>query len=199
MPLKSKPAAKRTVARKSTVPRGVKSRVVSIKRSFQGATISTAMGIASTVGSTAFNLTSLPAYTDFTALFDQYRLVKARIDFLPNITMNTQPGQFSLFHMCTDPTDVTIPANTNEVLQYDNHRTVQAYKPFSLTLKPTPSAAYYNTAASSGYGPKAGAWIDGKSPGVAHYGLKYSWDCNCSAVTAIVPYITLWCEFKDAN
>lgn len=190
---------KRTV-RKSTVPRGVRSKTVAIRRRYaRGALISDP---TSTVvnGSIAFNLSDCPSYTDFTNMFDCYRIVKAKVDFLPGCTGNhAYNAVYSLFHMCTDATDVTAPTDFTQVLQYDNSKTVQPYKPFSLTLKPSPAASYWQGLSATGYGPRAGAWIDCKSPSVQHYGVKYVWQCNSSPATRIDPWITLWMEFKDAQ
>lgn len=197
-----KRVVKRRVAKKATVPRGVRARVTAIKRSFQDGTISSNTSISRIGGSYAYALNQLPGYTDFTNLFDQYRILKIRVDFVPNLTGNTAPGQptlYSIFHMATDPTDIGVPNNANDVLQYENRRTVQPYRPFSATFRPSPSAQYFNTLTTSGYGPRPGAWIDSSSPGVQHYGVKYVWDCNAATATQIVPYVTMWCEFKEAH
>ena len=200
MPAKKRSAQK--TSRKPTVPRGVQPRTVAIKRTYQATTVGTDTGTFKAIGAYDFKLSYLPAYTDFTNLFDQYRIVKVKIEFIPNLTGNGAPGNpglYSIFHMAVDHTDVGTPANTAEILQYDQHRTVQPFKPFSMTFKPAPSAQYFNTLTSSGYGPRAGAWIDGSSPAIAHYGLKYVWDCNSATATQMVPFVTVWAEFREAR
>ena len=200
MPARRTSNAKRVVRRKTTVPRGVRSKVVSIRRSYQDATIGSNTSVSITTGSFAVALSACPAYGDFTNLFDTYRIVKVKYDFFPNLTDNMSGAAiYNVFHMAVDHTDVTAPTSDKDILQYDNHRSVQPYKPFSITWKPAPSAAFYNGATTTGYGPKAGAWIDAKSPSVPHYGLKFCWDCNSATATQILPFVTVWAEFKEAQ
>ena len=176
--------------------------VTAIRRSYQATTITSNTSTNTQTGSIQTQLSSLPAYSDFTNLFDQYRILKVKIDFMPNLTGNTAgglPGLYNVFNMAIDHTDTTSPTQSSDILQYDEHRTLQPYKPFSITYKPAPAAAYFNTNVTTGYGPRAGAWIDGSSPAIVHYGLKYSWDCNASTATNIIPYVTVWAEFREAR
>ena len=55
-------------------------------------------------------------------LFDQYRINKVKIDFMPNLTgnpANSLPGLYNLFFMAVDHTDLTVPVQANDVMQYD--------------------------------------------------------------------------------
>lgn len=155
---------------------------------------------ALTCMSASFALNALPAFTDFTNLYDQYRIDKVRLDFYPRATTNllASVDSYNLFHMAVDHTDITVPTNELDIFQYDNHRTVQPYKPFSLTIKPAPASTYWSGTTASGYGPRAGAWIDSKSPGVQHYGMKGVWQCNASGSVSIDCKITVWASFKEA-
>ena len=71
---------------------GVQPRTVAIKRTYQATTVGTDTGTFKAIGAYDFKLSYLPAYTDFTNLFDQYRIVKVKIEFIPNLTGNGAPG-----------------------------------------------------------------------------------------------------------
>lgn len=154
-------------------------------------------------GSASFAITDVPNYSDFTNLFDQFRIVKIKLDFFPRLTGNTSnalPAMYSIFHIAVDHTDVSTPTSVNDLFQYDNHKTVQAYKPFSLTFTPAASAAYYGTTTALGYGPKAGSWIDSKAgASTAHYGIKWGWECNNATATYIECRAWYFCEFREPN
>jgi len=189
-----------TVTRKVNVPRGVRSKVVAIRRGVALNPILSNTSTFESFGSQTYQLTDLPAYTDFTNLFDQYRIVKVKLDYFPRYTGNmTSTGLYSLLTYAVDSTDVSVPVNKNEVLQYDSYKTVQAYRPFSVTLKPAPSVAMYQSLATTGYGPKQGSWVDCKSPGVQHYGMKWVFECNSGTAMGIDVKATYWCEFREPN
>lgn len=151
--------------------------------------------------STTFTLSALPSYTDFTNLYDQYRVDKVRVDFYPRATVNllASPDVYNLMHTAVDHTDATVPTASTDILQYDNHVSRQCYKHFSITLKPAPASTYWSGSVASGYGPRAGAWIDSKSPGVTHYGIKGAWENNNSTAVSIDIKVTMWVSFREAN
>lgn len=50
-----------------------------------------------------------------------------KIDFMPNLTgnpANSLPGLYNLFFMAVDHTDLTVPVQANDEMQYDQHRIV---------------------------------------------------------------------------
>lgn len=199
MPQRKKTTVK---TKKVNVPRQLSQKVVHVKRTFQASTIASNASVYTSTGSIAFALSQCPAPTDFTNLFDQYRIVKTQINFVPNYSGNTAggiPGLYNIFYMAVDHTDVTSPTQASDVLQYDAHRLVQPYKPFSITFKPAPSSSFFNSTTTTGYGPRQGAWLDSSSPAVPHYGLKWVWDCNSATATNILPYVSLWLEFREAR
>lgn len=189
-------------SKRVTVQRPLQPKVVQIKRSYWCPRCDSNTSVFLSFGSLACSLNLVPSVTDFTNLFDQFRIVKVKYDFFPRLTGNPAngvPGNCSIFHMAVDHTDVTPPSLETDLLQYDQHRTVQAYKPFSITFKPAPAATYWQGVTASGYGPKAGSWIDCSSGGVQHYGLKYCFSNNSATTTSIDIKATLWLEFREAR
>ena len=50
-----------------------------------------------------------------------------KIDFMPNLTgnpANSLLGLYNLFFMAVDHTDLTVPVQANDEMQYDQHRIV---------------------------------------------------------------------------
>lgn len=202
MPPKTRTTTKRTVTRKATVPRSVRQKTYALKRSYKLGVLASAGSTAQyQYGSMSFTLNSLPGYTEFTNLFDQYRIKKVLVQAFPFMTQEsdttTTPAR-NIFHWCVDHTDVTSPAAESDVLQYDNHKTLQAFKPFNMSLTPVAATTVWQGVSSNGYAPaKPASWIDCKSYGVQHYGIKYVWNNNNSNIDYMDFYATFWVEFRE--
>ena len=91
------------------------------RRTFKASNISsTTTGV---LGGYSFSLDQLPNYTEFTNLFDQYRINKIVVKFIPNhnssdVSASTQV--ISNFNSVIDPTDATAPATGAELYEYQN-------------------------------------------------------------------------------
>lgn len=196
-------AAKRM---KATVPRGVsaKNMIVPIKRTINKTSIASTT-VGDVLGSMAFYLSDLPVSTEFTNLFSQYRIKSVDIHMVPRVNANltTNPAAFSVFHYAMDYTNATPPNALADILQYGGCKrvNVNAVKDFHIKLKPQTSDVFYNGAVVAGYGASPeNTWVNtgGSSANVAHYGLRYAWQCNSNPVTYIDHYITYSLEFKQA-
>jgi len=82
-------------------------------------------GINPSLAAIRFNLSQLPSYTDFTSLFDMYRIDRIDIKFTPEYTELTDAALVSnavnvYFNSAVDLTDSTTPASVNEVLQFQS-------------------------------------------------------------------------------
>lgn len=102
----------------------------------------------------AFQLSSLPSYTELTALWDRYRLNAIKVTFRPrfdgfggeNTTDTTLPGVTNqagnYMHVINDPysnvtpTGVYNSANLNSFLENGNVRSYRGLRPFSVYVKP---------------------------------------------------------------
>lgn len=129
-----------------------------------------------------FSLSSLPSYTEFQALFDMYRILKVKVDFLPCFNSGdaneaTSGGNsFAIPYMTISPDydNADVPVNEYQMNQYGKAKIVRLDKPFSMTVKPRVATQVYKDATTSGYGQgRYGQWIDSSSAGVEHYGLKW--------------------------
>jgi len=130
-----------------------------------------ASGVGPTVSSYAFTLTQLPNYTDFTTLFDQYRILQVEFRFINTYGDGEFPGQIYSAIDYDDDNAVSI----TDILQYETLQITNLSRPFYRVLQPKSADIVYNGNLTVAYGqsnqPK---WIDVASPGVPHYGVKLS-------------------------
>jgi len=147
----------------------------------------TAKGITSSalVDSTValqFQLDMLPQYATFTALYDQYRIVKVEIHLNPRVQVfnGMTVGQGTVAQNYTkkiiwtiDNDDAVAPTNYNTVREYGNSHEFNLINGNSkvITFKPAVSAYVYN-GVSPAYGERFSPWIDVAYPSVPHYGIK---------------------------
>lgn len=131
-----------------------------------------------TGGSIAFSLNDLPSYTELTALFDKYRIAGVKLRFYPRINQqllssitSTTPSGIVPIVTVIDYDDDSVPANLDELMQYQNFKIHDQFKPFSVFLRPQMAIAAYSGAFTS-YASGRKIWIDAASPGVKYYGLK---------------------------
>lgn len=153
-----------------------------------------------------FSLTDMPGYTQFTTMYDQYRINKIKVTFIPmcdivtagDSSSGTQKGRICFK---SDFDDATTPTSILEILN-STHSKCRSYpKNFSYTLIPTSLAVTYETDVTSGYAPKRRQWIDCNDP-VKYYGLKgfmeqfiVNSDVNKSMKYKV--YARYWVTFKN--
>lgn len=126
-------------------------------------------------GALVFKLSDVPSVTDFTALYDQYRIVAVSVKFISAYPeLNAQPpntSQWGLFYTALDLDDAGTP--TQDLL-HENATMIATHPTQNVTrrLVPHTAGAAYSGAFTS-YSNKVGDWIDCSSPNVEYYGVKY--------------------------
>jgi len=125
-------------------------------------------------GSIATALSFLPNSSEFTNLFDEYKITKLQLSFTPIKIQNNVDVAYTVpdFLTFVDKDDSAIPISINEFLQSPGMRLSTANRRHYQTLIPKFAATVYNTAITSGYGSRTG-WLDCANPDIPHYGLKY--------------------------
>lgn len=144
-----------------------------------------------------FLFNSLYSYSEFTTLFDKYRLDKAVV----YIQMINNPNAVVATNNSTNVTVNTTPTGWNTTNWYpklwyitdhddSSTTTIAAIKERvgvkccvlkpnvvkKITVKPAVAVQIYKTAVAAGYGPRWGQFIDMANPDVPHYGLKTVFD-----------------------
>jgi len=126
-------------------------------------------------------LTDFPSSSDFTNLFDEYRIVQLTFEFFPVATTSpTAP-----IYTAIDPDDGSTPGSADVLRQFDTCRIVPGNHYFERTFTPMVSGALYSgTFSSFGNVSPYKMWIDNASTSVQHYGIKYYWPANATEVGA---------------
>ena len=179
--------------------------------------LSTGTGAATTTTNytfaTFFALSMLPDYTDFTNLYDQYKICFAKLRIRAWATSAaTESGISSaysnvaaLVSSIIDYDDATAPAATgppDDMRQYPSYKTHNLLgRPVTRVVRPHLAGAVYN-GAFTGYSNRKAAWIDCNSPHVQHYGLKYfiTVQAPLSTATSYIffqPEVTLYFKCKN--
>jgi len=147
-----------------------------IFRTVRRSTVATLVqSTADVLGVIYFTLDNLLGYTEFTTLFDQYRIDFAEVRFRPmynQFTVNN-PSTGALYPPILTVIDYD-DANTitkAQALEFSTCREVSVAKSFSRKLVPKFAVAAYSGTFTS-YAPKTG-FVDCNSPSVQHYGVKY--------------------------
>jgi len=128
----------------------------------------------------SFNLNQLPNPTEFTNLFDQYKITGAKLVFTPganNALYSPLSGQsvafgFNRFMSVIDYDDSSIPASESELMQYNTLKVTPPMRTHTRYLKPKILEALYNGTLSTAYQAARPGWVDVGNPSVPHYGVK---------------------------
>lgn len=130
------------------------------ERTVEGLYDITTDGVNPTLGVFNFSLNDLPNYTEFTALFDLYKIDKIEIEWYPEYTVLSDGGVTSpavdvQLNTAIDPVGNTISAVT-DVLQYKTLKATGISKCHRRTFVPSylvdgiiPTEAYISTASPS--------------------------------------------------
>jgi len=147
-----------------------RNKVYTFNRGYPYATVS-APTVGDLIMAMNFTLGALPSSTDFTSLFDQYRIAQVTVRFIPLAGVGT--GSNPLVTVI-DYDDSTVPGAVSDLFQYDSVQFTQPGSTLERTLKPRVAIAAYSGAFTSFATADPDLWIDVASPNVQYYGLKFA-------------------------
>lgn len=191
------------------------------KRSFSASFVLSGAAANPYYNITYVTLDSLPDYTNFTALFDQYKINFVKVQFHPPYvtgsgaqplaaTATTAFRPMIRLHSAVDLDDATPPTIVDTLRQYETYMVTDLTAPsmppqgYVRKFRPHAAIAMYSGAFTS-YGNVVGQWIDAASPGVQHYGLKYAlenYSADGLAATQVVDIsipitVTVWLSCRS--
>lgn len=108
-------------------------------------------------------------FTNYSTVFDKYRILEVEVDFICVNPNNTGTG---LFCTVLDYDDDSALSSLNQALDYKSAYSCSTNANFKRTLIPRIAMAAYSGSFTSYAEGKSGQWLDCASPGVIHYGLK---------------------------
>jgi hypothetical protein len=174
---RSKRSYTRRYKKRSFKPRIPRRRPSAIHNFKRIATLSSIAVVDGTVATKSYNfaLNQLPNYTNFSQLFDQYRIAAVKVTFFPNQTTDSDvvaPGLLQIY-TCIDLDSNTAPSDTGVIGQYATVRSTLFNRPHVRYLKPRVQNALYYDGSTFGYCVAPGKpWLDSSNEGIPYYGLK---------------------------
>lgn len=119
--------------------------------------------------------------SNFTDLFDQYRIDKLILKFYLKVDPGAQTAATATIprlYCYRDRDDSSIPANLNEMKenQYCKERVMSLYRPVTLVCRPNALQLLYQSAALNQYKPAFGQWMDMNTTSTPHYAYKIAID-----------------------
>lgn len=125
-------------------------------------------------------LSVVPNYTEFTNLFDQYRINGIKIQLIPRGnssdigTSSASPptGQSVGVFSIIDYDDINVLTSFTQAVQYQNLKMTRSHQIHSRYFKPRIANSVYNGAAGVVNAGSVRGWIDCDNPSVPHMGVK---------------------------
>lgn len=198
---------RKTYRRKATrtrVPRSVPVNQLSTTRLFEATSVN-ATNAGNYGAAYSFNISSLPDVTDFTTLFDQYKLNKVEFTLIPNITSNDMNPVSTYYempnvHTVIDRDDDSAITSLTSLMQYPSYRRTRGHQVHKRTFVPALAQTIFKTASTTGTAQKAPMWLDLTDTTVPHFGLKLFIDqTNASTNIKYRLYIKYWLQFKGVR
>lgn len=125
-------------------------------------------------GASAFNLTQVPGYTDFTALYDFYKIKAIKLSFIPwsNVTNgNSGTEFFQRIFTAIDYNDVGIPTSVPELQQYKSCKWSPNNRIHKRYIKPKTIIDSFNELALT---LDKQPWVPTTNTGNSYYGIKWA-------------------------
>lgn len=133
-----------------------------------------------------FSLNDLPNYTEFTNLYDQYKINCVKIMFTPQMTVNNSlstannPAANVRFFSAIDYNDSTAPASIDELREYHTCKCtpiLRIHKRIIYKPKILDSSSY-----------SLSPWIATSSPSTNYFGLKIGIEPTSSTIDQTMAY-----------
>jgi len=145
-----------------------------------------------------FALSDLPNSTEFTALYDQYRISHVTLMLISSTSQSIPSSVNSgCLYVVKDYDDASLLSLNTDYLQYQNCRVLNPVsRTIKVELKPRMAVATYAGGAFTSYANQPSTFIDAASPSVEHYGVKIGISATTAVITyQVVAHYTL--EFKN--
>jgi len=149
-------------------------------------------------------LSLLDQASTFTALFDQYRIVRVDYRFrsmFRNENFTASSDLAPLLYVISDYDDNTNPASLAALRQYQSIQ-IHEYESFNYSIVPHCADALYSGSVFTSFGNITSPWIDVVSTGVVHYGIKIGITAGATGQTNLQKWwvsCALTVEFRNVR
>lgn len=154
-------------------------------------------------GAYAFQFNQLPNFSEFTSLYDSYRINKIVIRYVPNInSANSGSTPMSQFHTVLDYNDATPLTLLNTAFEYQNWKMTRGATVHARTWTPSILDGVGNSGgvSPSFVKPAYKQWIATSSTDIPHFGLK--WVCEATTNVSDIdyrPYVSVYFSCKSTK
>lgn len=133
------------------------------------------------VGAIVFSLAQVPSYTEFTSLYDQYKISAVKVKIVPrynvsafdNIQSAAATPYIPQVFTAIDYDDSGV-STVSDLLQYQNCKMTRGNVIHQRYLKPRCRNILQNLNGTASARAPFRGWIDSADPEVIHYGLKWA-------------------------
>lgn len=146
-------------------------------------------GAQISLGGTPLYNASLPNRTEFTNLFNEYKIEEVEMTLFfsnNNSSLNSPQISLPILNVAFDPNDINA-TSLSDIQQFENLITFQmgngADRTRTFKFKPKPQILNYN-GATSGYSTMKDGWINSTYYDVPHYGVKIVYDPTTSPASS---------------
>lgn len=153
-------------------------------------------------------LSDVPNYTDFTTLFDSYKITHAQFKITPHfnvgqVPLGPQNTQVARLVTVIDQDDDSTPTGLTQLMQYSSLEESMLDRERVRNFKPRIQVQTYRSATTTGYTtPEGPVWIDAAQTDVPHYCGK-GLICDTTASTdnprTLTIMCTLWITCKGVH
>lgn len=148
--------------------------------------------LTNTLAALNFSVNDMPSYTEFTSLYDYYKVNRIKVRIIPFQTESNSTGTVNNagnvpIAYVVDTSDSTPPVTFEELLEYNDHKITNLYNGVSCYFKPKFADA--TSAIRDG-------WVATSNPSLNWYGFKYAIPPTTNAM-AFYTIITFYVSFKD--
>lgn len=146
------------------------------------------LGFITTTGSSLesgyfhFQLSDVPSYSEFSALYDMYKLNMVKIYFIPFTMDNSASGaavtdatQWQNLYTAIDNNSVSAPTSINALRQYQTCKFTRMGKVHKRVIYPRVATMIYD-GATTAYSTNKPGWLNTSYSAVPHYGIKWAFD-----------------------
>lgn len=175
------------------------SKIYAFKRTFESAQIVCGTGVGVT-GAFSLALSDVPGVSDFTNLFDQYRICGVKINMVPifDAALSSAINKFAMFSVIdyNDYNTITM----NQALEYQNVKRSSSVSGHRRYFKPRLAITQTDNSSNTFVASYKPPWISTEDTNIAHGYMKYVTDTNSgSASFTWNVYITLYLQFRNVN
>lgn len=152
-----------------------------------GGTISLVDNTTATYGVLYFELANIPGYSEFSAMYDFYKINAVQVKIIPSVNVTTGQGgeavsaYYNRFFSVIDYNDRAVPNSVNDLRQYSTCKVTPQQRIHKRFFHPRPVFVVDEDAGSGssvGVGQVSGksTWIATASNQTEWYGIKYAYE-----------------------